>query len=259
MIRTWVRHFCFFVFAGFFLPSVLTAQDATTARVSRYEIAGMWLGLSPRGNVLTNSNTVDFASDLGIDHLQSQFGFRFFVGPWDRGGLFLEFIPYRFSGERNTTRSFRFGGVTYPVNETITAKARLLYLSAGYQYNMIDRQRLDLDLQAGVAYFGLRAEANSPSAGSAEVNRDIPFPLAGLIARYSPGADSGITIRGETRGMTFGSFGWYVDVLGAIGFHLSPRITLEGGYRVIDGAGHHRARGAELNFRGPTITIRFHD
>ena len=238
---------------------MLTAQDATTARVSRYEIAGMWLGLSPRGNVLTNSNTVDFVSDLGIDHRQSQVGFRFFVGPWDRSGLFLEFIPYRFSGELNTPRSFRFGGVTFPANETITAKARLHYLSAGYQYIMIDRQRLDLDLQAGIAYFGLRAEASSPSAGLAEVNRDVPFPLAGLIARYTPVADSGFHIRGETRGMTFGSYGWYVDVLGALGVDLSPRITLEGGYRVIDGAGHHRTRGAELNFRGPTITIRFHD
>src|SRR5688572_7987229 len=91
----------------------LAAQDQG-GRTTEYEASASWLGLTPGGNVQTNSNRVDFRSDLGIDGMQSQFGFWFSMKPWGRSGLFVEFIPYRFDGELTTSRSFRFGGITYP-------------------------------------------------------------------------------------------------------------------------------------------------
>jgi len=250
-------HFLCVIFGGFLTP-VLAAQDAP-GKVVRYEISASWLGLTPKGNVLTNSNRVDFVSDLGIDHRQSQVGFSFLMQPWDRGGLFLEVIPYRFSGELTTSRSFRFGGVTYPANETLTSTATLNYIAMGYQHSIVGRPRLDVGLQAGVAYVGVRARASSASVGSADVDRDVPFPLAGFVARYTPGGQSQFSLRGEIRGMTFGSYGRYIEGAGGLGFNLSRHVTLEAGYRVIDGEGHHKTRGAELNFRGPTLTFRLHD
>jgi hypothetical protein len=59
--------------------------------------------------------------------------------------------------------------------------------------------------------------------------------------------------------MTFGSYGSYIDVSGALAFNLSQHIRIEAGYRTVDGAGHNETRGADLNFRGPTITFRMHD
>ena len=59
--------------------------------------------------------------------------------------------------------------------------------------------------------------------------------------------------------MTFGGYGFYFDVGGGVAFHLTRHTSLEAGYRVIDGQGHHQTRGAELNFRGPSITLRFYD
>jgi hypothetical protein len=59
--------------------------------------------------------------------------------------------------------------------------------------------------------------------------------------------------------MTFGSYGSYIDVSGALGFNLSQHFSIEAGYRTVDGAGHNKTRGADLNFRGPTITFRMHD
>jgi len=240
------------------LGQTLNAQDAPGTRV-QYEGFISWLGLTPKGNVQTNSNLVAFGPDLGIDGTQSQIGLTFVGKPWDRGGLFAEFIPYRFDGEQTVTRSFRFGGVTYDVNEPVTAKATLNYLSLGYQRDVVNRSRIGVGLLAGVAYFALRARADSPTAGEAEVNRDVPFPLAGLVARYSPSATSPFSFRGDIRGMTFGSYGGYIDVAGAIGFNVSRHVSLEAGYRMVDGQGHHRTRGADLNFRGPSFTFRMHD
>jgi hypothetical protein len=59
--------------------------------------------------------------------------------------------------------------------------------------------------------------------------------------------------------MTFGSYGSYIDASGALAFNLSQHISIEAGYRTIDGAGHLKTRGADLNFRGPTVTFRMHD
>jgi hypothetical protein len=259
MVRAVVRNLCFILLLTGPLPgSALIAQDAPS-KVFRYEVTVAWLGLTPRGNVLTNSNRVNFVEDLAIDRMQSQLGFQALIKPWYRGGIFLEVIPYRFNGEQTITKSFRFGGVTYPVNERVTAKATLNYFSLGYQYGMIQRQRLGLGLQTGVAYIGVKAQASSPLAGPAEVNRDIPFPLVGLVGRYTPGEKSTFSLRGEARGMTFGSYGHYFDVGGGVAYHLSPYASLEVGYRVVNGEGHHATRGAQVNFRGPSIALRFHD
>ena len=247
-----------FIIAGLLMRGTSSAQDAPGKR-SQYEVSASWLGLTPSGNVQTNSNRVEFTSDFGIDGTQSQAGFWFLAKPWDRSGIFAEFIPYRFKGEQTITRSFRFGGVTYDVNEPVTAKATLNYLSVGYHRNIINQARIAAGLLAGVAYFNLSVEANSPTVGAAEVDRRLPFPLAGLVTRYSPSPTSRFGLRGEIRGMTFGSYGSYLDVAGTFGFSLSPHSALEAGYRLIDGDGHIRTRGGSLNFHGPTIILRVFD
>ena len=254
-----------FAFQAVFLVIALllmgqsSIAQAFPGKVDGYEVSASWLLFAPSGNVQTNSNRVQFDSDLGIDRTQSQVGFLVLIQPWHRSGLFAEFIPYRFDGEQTTTRSFRFGGITYPPNQSVTAKATLNYVSAGYMHDIVDRARIQGRLLAGVAYFGLRSRASSPSVGSAEVNRDVPFPLVGFLARYSPAEDSEWSLRGDIRGMTFGSYGSYIDASGALAFNLSQHISIEVGYRTVDGAGHHETRGADLNFRGPTITFRMHD
>src|SRR5438067_7460170 len=194
------------VIAGFLAGPALRAQDAPASTV-QYEISAAWMGLMPRGNVQTNSNRVDFVSDLGIRRMQSQAGFRVLMKPWDRGSIVIEFLPYRFSGGERITRSFRFGGVTYNVDESVTAKASLNYVLVGYQHDLVNRPRIGLAWIAAAAYIGVRASATSPSVGSAHVNRDIPLPLAGLALRYLPAKEQPwFSIRGEARGMTFGSY-----------------------------------------------------
>ena len=146
--------------------------------------------------------------------MQSQVGFWFLAKPWQRNGIYVEFIPYRFDGELTTTSSFRFGGVTYGVDQPVTSKALLNYVSLGYYRDIVVRRRVRAGLLAGLAYIGVRSEANSPEAGTAEVNRDVPFPLVGVSARFSPWSESQFSFRGDMRGMTFGSYGSYIDVAG---------------------------------------------
>jgi len=258
MIRAVARHCFFVIVAGLLTGSISGAQEAP-GKVFRSELSASWLGLTPGGNVVTNSNRVNFVSDLGIDRKQSQVGLRFLVKPWRRDAIFVEFVPYRFDGAQTIMRSFRFGGVTYAVNESITAKAALNFVSLGYQHDILNRSRLEVGLVAALAYMGVRATASITSAGSAEVNRDIPLPLAGFAARYSPAAQPRFSIRGSIRGMTFGSYGRYVDGGGAFGFALTQHVAVEAGYQVVDGVGHHATRGAEINLRGPAITLRLHD
>ena len=247
-----------FLIASGLLADTASAQEAA-GRAYHYEISASWLGLTPGGNVQTNSNLVDFGSDLGIEKMASQAGFAFLIRPGSRNGIFSEFIPYRFSGSQTLARGFRFGGVSYAVNEPVTSEASLNYLSFGYHRSIVEHQRMGIALRAGASYIGVSARASSPTAGSAEVNRDVLFPFAGVLAQYFPSTKRNFNLRGEVRGMSFGSYGGFIDVGGAIGFTISPRMTLDAGYRAINGDGHHNTRGAELNFRGPVISFRFHD
>src|SRR5262245_52328016 len=126
--RTMVCRMFFLVTAIVLGVQTLSAQESP-GKVYGYEVSGSWLGFAPKGDVQTNSNRVEFESDLGIDGMQSQPAFWFLVKPWYRSGLFGEFIPYRFNGEETITRSFRFGGVTYAANQPVSAKAALNYVS----------------------------------------------------------------------------------------------------------------------------------
>ena len=235
------------------------AQDAP-GKAFHYEVSAAWIGLTPRGNVQTNSNRVDFRSDLGMDSLQSQVAFRFDMKPSTRDHILVQFTPYRFSGEQTLKRSFRFGGVTYTLNDRVTSDASLNYLAVGYQRDVLTRGGLELGLLGAATYIGVKAEATSPSVGHAEVTRRIVFPLVVSAVRWVPAArTSWFSIRGEVRGMTFGSYGRYFDGLGTIGFAVSPHVTLEAGYHLADGDGHQNARGAKFRLNGPWIGVRLHD
>src|SRR5215469_6920790 len=129
----------FFFVVALLLMSQSSIAQAHSGQTDGYEFSASWLPFTPSGNVQTNSNRVQFASDLGIDGTQSQVGFWFLIQPWNRNGLFAEFIPYRFDGEQTNTRSFRFGGVTYPSNQSLTSKATLNYVSAGYLRDIVNR------------------------------------------------------------------------------------------------------------------------
>jgi hypothetical protein len=259
-IFRWINDVNTAIFIAVLLISAETAMaQILPSEVVGYEVSASWLDLAPRGNVQTNSSRVEFNSDLGLDGMQSQIGLWFSVKPWSRSGLFGEFIPYRFSGEQSITQSFRFGGVTYAANQPVTAKTTLNYLSFGYLHDVVSRRRIEGRWLAGVAYFGLSAKATSPSVGTNEVDRNIVLPVAGFQARYTPSIKRPFSLRGDLRGMTFGSYGSYVDVSGAFAFNLSQHIDLEAGYRVVDGDGHLRSRGAELIFAGPIVTFRMSD
>src|SRR4051812_28913010 len=111
-----IRHRLFgllgLAFLTFGAASPLKGQQHA-GQTTAYETAATWLGVTPRGNVTTNSNIVNFQSDLGMASLQSQAKFQFVIIPSDRKRIQIDFLPYRFSGETMVNRSFRFGGVTY--------------------------------------------------------------------------------------------------------------------------------------------------
>jgi len=254
-------YFLLFVMA-FLLFNPAASLDAQTpsAETTAYEFSAAWVGVTPRGTVTTNSNTVDFLADLGMASLQSQARFHFTIRPSERKRIFIEFLPYRFSGENIVERDFRFGGVTYKASERITSKASLKYVAAGFQYDFVHRQRVDAGIIGAVAYLGLSADAVSTSAGNSEVDRNIGFPLAGGAVRFSPVSRlPWLTIRAEGKGMSFGSYGHYVEGAAGIGFRMASHFTLESGYRMVDGDGHQGTRGAKFRLNGPFIGIRVHD
>jgi hypothetical protein len=100
------------------------------------------VGSHTTGTVTTNSNTVNFLSDLGMSNLQSQMKFEFVIRPSDGKRIQINVVPYRFDGETTTQRSFRFARVTYSTNERITSKASLNQIVAPSSMTSCSRRNL---------------------------------------------------------------------------------------------------------------------
>jgi len=118
-----------------------------------YEFTASIWPVTPSGNVLSHGTTTDFRSDLGIKSRVHPM-FQGVIKIAERHGFTVEFVPYRFDGKNTVSRSFHFNGQTFPAQDTIRSEASVNYLFGGYQYDLVNKQHGNMQLIAGVAYFG---------------------------------------------------------------------------------------------------------
>src|SRR5699024_1544313 len=132
--------------------------------------------------------------------------------------LLLEGAPYRSEGERTIAREITFAGRTYFVQDRVTSQAELNYIYAGYQYDMVSRERVHAGLLAGVVAFDATGTLRSISLQvSATETESRLFPVAGFDFRgYPIGGRVPVSLQGNIKGMALGDYGHYVQAsLGA--------------------------------------------
>ncbi len=243
------------------LYSCWNAVPATAqAEKTGYEFTGSVWPLSSSGNVLSHGTTTDFRSDLGIKGRVHPM-FIAVVKTAERHGFTFEFVPYRLNGDNSLTRTFRFDGRDYPVQDKIHSEASLNYIFAGYQYDVVKAQRGYLELVAGIAYFGANVRVESQQVGTGTEDRKVPLPLIGAKFRIFPFAGDTFNINGEVKGMSFGSFGRYIQPNVNAALAIAPHVRLQAGFNLVDADAHtsERTKGFKVRFAGPIFSVQLHD
>ena len=225
-----------------------------------YEFTASFWPLSPSGNVLTHGTTTDFRSDLGFKSRGHPM-FKAVVKTAERHGFTFEFVPYRLDADNTLTRSFRFNGQTYPAQDTIHSEASVNYIFGAYQYDLVKAERGYVELIAGVAYFDASVRAVSQTAGSATEQRNVPLPIVGGRFRIFPFRGDTFNIDGEVKGMSYGSFGRYINPTVNAALAVSSHVRLQAGFNLVDADAHDtdRAKGFKLRFAGPIFSVQVHD
>jgi len=237
-------------------PTPATAQGEKYG----YEITASFWPLSPSGNVLSHGTTTDFRSDLGIKGRAHPM-FKGVVQITEKHGFTVEFVPYRLDGKNTLTHNVHFNGRTYLAQDTIHSEASVNYIFGGYQYGLVRKQRGGVELVAGVAYFGASVRAESQLAGIASEQRRLPLPIAGARFRIFPFRGDAFNINGEVKGMSYGSFGRYINPSVNAAVAVSPHVRLQSGFDLVDADAHATdgSKGFKLRFAGPVFSVQVHD
>jgi hypothetical protein len=120
---------------------LLVWASAAFAEDFRFEITANYWPLNPTGTVLTPTDQVDLKSDLGIQGRKSEALLKVVFKPARKHRLNFEAVPYRFNGANTITRTFTFGGVTFPALVQTQSQIDIDYYLGSYQYDVVSNTR----------------------------------------------------------------------------------------------------------------------
>jgi hypothetical protein len=222
--------------------------------------ASAWI-LHSSGHIQSGSLPIDLRTDLGVEQNTPTFFGKLVVKPARRHRIVLEGTPFDLSGRQAVTRSITYRGRTFNVSDTVVLSARLDYLYAGYQYDVVSRPSGHLGFEIGGAYLNGTGTLRGLESGmTATQKQTIGLPLVGAEFRVSPLPGFRVLeLNGEAKGMTLGDYGHYMQGAANLGIRLRA-FTFEGGYRIVDADVHDTTvnrSGVAPFFRGPVAGIVF--
>jgi len=229
----------------------------------RIELTVGYWPLTTSGDIQTTLSRINLKNELGIEGRKGHPTFKIVGKPGLKHRLLFELIPYRFEGSRVIGTTFVLGGRTYPVQDTIASEASIDYFFGGYQYDFVNNSRGHAGVTTGVAYFGARASATSQTLGvTGTEDRTAGIPLVGGEFRSFPIPTSNVlSVSGEAKGMSLGSYGWYFQTGFNIGVAPMRYVRLQAGFNFAEGDFHRsdRRQGFNPRFSGPIFSLQLHD
>lgn len=204
-----------------------------------------------KGSVIgTDINLVD---DLGVDDSRNFWEGRITL---ELGSHKLRygFMPLEWKGSKSLNRSITFNGQTYSASTNVNTELKADYHRLGYEYDIIDSLNNKLGVIFEVKYFDAKASLDAPSAGIHEsADGKAPIPTIGVAAQV--GLPFLFSVGGEVTGITVGSKGYMYDAEAAVNFKPAPFVIVSGGYRILKLHAENSDDLADLEVKGPFLTL----
>jgi hypothetical protein len=244
--RTWPLAVLAFALAG----GSASAQDPDNRPpAERYALRVHWSTYAPELTGDTRKGTedsdfIDFNDDLGFQD-ERTFDARAII-QFRRGKkLRVSYTPLDYNGDQNAPKTFTYGDTRYERFTRVVSSVKGGYYSADIEWDFIQRPWGFIGLIVGAKAIDVDASVVDVADNRREVDTyRAPIPVAGIAGRaYS----QRFSLEGEISGLTIGDRGHLYDANGTVRFHLSDRLALQGGYRLLRLTG--KDENDELNLR----------
>jgi hypothetical protein len=191
-----------------------------------------------------DSNFVDFNEDLGFQN-ERIFDARAII-QFKRGKkIRFGYTPLDYSGDQDAPKTFTYGDTRFERFTRVHSSAKGGYLSADIQWDFVQKPWGFVGLIVGAQAIDVDVNVVDVADNVREVDTyRYPVPVAGIALRAYSGKFS---FEGEISGLSVGDRGNVFDTHGMVRFHVSDRLALQGGYRLLRITGNEG--NAELNLR----------
>lgn len=191
-----------------------------------------------------DADFIDFDDDLGFQD-ERIFDARAII-QFKRGKkLRLSYTPLDYQGDQDAPKTFTYGNTRYERFTRVRSSVKGAYYSADIQWDFMQRPWGFIGLIVGAKAIDVDASVVDVADNVREVDTyRAPIPVAGLTGRaYS----QRFSVEGEISGLSVGARGHMYDANGTARFHLSDRLALQAGYRLLRLTG--KDDNDELNLR----------
>lgn len=253
------------------LPSALRAQKHEDFDQYKLRLDGEWFYSTPSGTIQGQGDQVpiDFQKDLGFN-TYSTFGTGLDWKFTRKNHFLIDFSRFNSTSQKVLQRTITFQGQTFEAGLQTQGQLNALFISPGYQYDIIRRKRGHLGIGVHFNTFDTSAKISSQAqvigegthyaAKSASGSFWAPIPVAGPQYRLYITNSPRLFVEGEVYGMYFFGYGNYVSLADSIGFAVGKHVSLKGGYqlasRLIINAQTDRI-GIHMTQKGATAGLEF--
>jgi hypothetical protein len=237
----------------------------------KLRLDGEWFYSTPSGTIQGQGDTVpvDFQKDLGFNSY-STFGTGLDWKFTRKNHFLIEFSRFNSSNQKVLGRTITFQGQTFEAGLQTQGQLNALFISPGYQYDIIRRKRGHL----GVGFHFNTFDTSAKISAQAQVTGDgthyaaktasgsfwAPIPVAGPQYRLYLTNSPRLFVEGDLYGMYFFGYGNYVSLADSIGYAVGKHVSLKAGYqlasRLIVNAQTDRI-GIHMTQKGATAGLEF--
>lgn len=215
-------------------PCVVGAQDVAPPEHYRLRLEYVrWLA-SIEGELQKGADEVagrvDIKDDLGLEDKNLN-EFRAVLRLGGRHKLRASYTSLDYDGDVILTRAFVFDGTFFRRDDrTVTSMKGALW-SAEYELDVLQTGAGHLGLLVGAKYLDVDSVIVQPEVGRRETGTQrAPVPVLGATGRLYTGR---ISLSAEISGLTIGKRGTLYDFEGQLRFHVTDRLAVGGGYRLL--------------------------
>ena len=226
-------------------PDIRPAAERYSLRLHYNTYAPELTGDTRKGSA--DSDFIDFNDDLGFQDART-FDARAII-QFRRGRkLRVSYTPLDYQGDQDAPKTFTYGDTRYERFTRVRSSVKGGYYSADIQWDLVQRPWGFLGLIVGAKAIDVDANVVDVADNVREVDTyRIPIPVAGVAARaYS----QKFSLEGEITGLTIGDRGHMYDANATVRFHVSDRLGLQAGYRLLRLTGKDNNDELNLRLRG---------
>ena len=192
-------------------------------------------------------NFVDFNDDLGFQDKRT-FDARGII-QFHRGRkLRVSYTPLDYTGDQNAPKTFSYGSTRYERFTRVRSSVKGAYYSADLQWDLVQRPWGFFGVIAGAKAIDVDTSVVDVADNAREVDTfRVPIPVVGITGRaYS----QKFSLEGEISGLSVGKSGHMYDADAAVRFHVSDRLALSAGYRLLRLTGKDNSNEVNLRLAG---------